>query len=124
VEVPGAGVTAAVAPVSPSQRPQRTLRAGTDLELGIIPEAVTVLPTGTRIHTSARNLWRARVVEVLRPARFGVQILRIEVGERTLAVTVTASAVKDLRLKAGSEVVVQLKATALRLRIPVREPRP
>ena len=91
-----------------------------ELELGIVPEAVTVLPAGTRIHGSARNFWRAVVVRVRRPTRFGVQILHLAVGQRSLAVTVTASAVKELRLKAGSNVVVQLKATALRLRIPVR----
>ena len=115
VEVPGAGVTAFVAP-TPAGRERRAIGPDADLELGIAPEAVTIRPRGSEAEGSARNRWVARVARVRPPDPFGVQYVQLEVGARTLTVSVTPSAVAQLGLRSGLEVTVELKATALRLR--------
>lgn len=115
VFVPDAEVSAIVAPISQRNRTPR-YRPGAQLELGIMPEAVTILPKEERVFGSARNVWPARVVAVRKPTRYGVQFVDVEVGIKPLTVAVTASAVSQLRLGQGSRVNLQLKATALRLR--------
>ncbi len=116
VSVPGAGITASVAPIGAASTWMRRLRRGADLELGIVPEAVTIVPKRTKVRGSARNVWPGRIVSMSKPVRFGVQFISLKVGHSDLSVSVTASAVSQLGLRAGSIVNVLLKATALRLR--------
>ncbi|MGI0150237.1 MAG: TOBE domain-containing protein, partial [Thermoplasmata archaeon] len=120
VEIPGAGVKAFVAPLGRSREWTRSLRPGAKLELGIVPEAVTIVPSRDRSSGSARNLWRANVIRVGGMLPYGIRLVHVKVGERSLVVAVTISAVSDLQLEPGSAVKLQLKATALRLRKPVR----
>ena len=120
VEIPGADVTALVAPIYLSRRKIASRRSGTDLELGIAPEAVTILPNRAHQKGSARNLWPARIVRFENKTRFGVRYVELAVGGNFLPVSVTASAISQMRLRVGLKVLLQLKATALRLREPSR----
>jgi len=120
VFVPDAEVSAIVAPMPQSGSRKSHYRPGRQLELGIMPEAVTILPGEKRVVGSARNVWPARVVTVRKPTRYGVQFIDLEVGIKPLTVAVTASAVSQLRLLQGSRVTLQVKATALRLRERIR----
>lgn len=119
VFVPDAGVSAFVAPIGRPRNRTGRQRLGTELELGIVPETVTILPRGARIAASAQNVWLARVIKVRKPTEYGVQFVDVEVGLKPLVVAVTASAVSQLRLRSRSKVALQLKATALRLRQPI-----
>jgi len=119
VDIPDAGVEAFVAPLGRDLEWSRTLRPGAKLELGILPEAVTIIPGRGRASGSARNLWEARVIRVSGRLPYGIRFVRLDVGKKSLVVAVTTSAVSELRLVPGSTVRLQLKATALRLRKPV-----
>ena len=120
VAVPDAGVQALVASppgVRGSQGPRRT--AGAEFELEIPPSAVALgVLGGRKTRTSARNRWTARVIRVGRVGQWGIRRIDLEVGAARLVAAVTGSAIRDLGLKSGSMVVAEVKATALRLRIP------
>lgn len=119
VDIPDAGVQAYVAPLGRSREWTRSLRPDSKLVLGILPEAVTIVPGRGRSSGSARNLWGARVIRVGRPLPYGIRFVHLDVGKKSLVVAVTTSAVSELHLGPGSTVRLQLKATALRLRKPV-----
>jgi len=51
------------------------------------------------------------------PVSFGVRFVDLKVGGLQLSAAVTAPAVDDLGMRPGSKVKVQVKATALRLRL-------
>jgi len=118
--VPEAGVTASVAPIGASWKWTSGLGQGSDLELGIVPEALTIVRRNTKVSGSARNLWPARVVRLRGPVQFGVQFVDLQVGRSPIAASVTSSAVSELRLKPGLRVKVLVKATALRLRLRLK----
>ncbi len=95
------------------------LVAGAEFELEIPSSAVTLGERGERRgRTSARNLWTARVVRVGREGRWGIRRIDLKVGAATLVAAITSSAIRDLGLEQGSTVLAEVKATALRLRLP------
>lgn len=118
VRVPGAWVEAQVAALSNSRPWDPTsLRPGEGLELEIPPSAVTLLePTGVGVRSSARNLWAGRVMRIRPGGPWGIRLVEVKVGTARLRAALTIPAVKELRLRKRSRVVVQIKATALRLR--------
>ncbi len=118
VWVSSAGVQAQVAALSP-QLPLSTSRSSRtiELELEVPPSAVTLLePSTTPPKTSARNVWRGYVTRMAPLPGWGVRLVEVAVGSARLTATLTPSAVRELSLGVGSEVLVQVKATALRLR--------
>ncbi len=118
VWVRSAGVHVQVAALSP-RLPLPTFRSSraTELELEIPPSAVTLLePARTPLKTSARNVWRGRVTRVGPLPSWGIRLVEVAVGSARLTATLTPSAVRELSLGVGSEILVQVKATALRLR--------
>jgi molybdopterin-binding protein len=86
------------------------LRAGQRVRVAYRPEDVIVGPLDSPA-TSARNRFRARVAR-LHP-RGGLVRLRLETGPSTLEAVITRSAREELGLSEGSEVIAQIKATAL-----------
>ena len=120
VAVPAAGVQVLVASAPGPERSQRRrLISGAEFELEIPSSAVTLGERGERRgRTSARNLWTARVVRVGREGRWGIRRIDLKVGAATLVAAITSSAIRDLGLEQGSTVLAEVKATALRLRLP------
>ncbi len=74
-------------------------------------EDVVIAPADARSETSARNRYLATVVR-LNPYG-GLVRLRLEADELELEAIITRQAYHDLKLKVGSRVVAQIKATAL-----------
>jgi len=120
VEVPDAGVQVLVASSPGPERSQRRPHiSGDEFELEIPSSAVTLGELSERrARTSARNLWTARVTRVGREGRWGIRRIDGKVGAATLVAAITGSASRDLGLRRGSSVLVEVKATALRLRAP------
>src|SRR2546422_7099990 len=120
VAVPDAGVQVLVASAPGPERSQRRRHlSGDEFELEIPSSAVTLGELGERrARTSARNLWTARVIRVGREGRWGIRRIDLKVGAATLVAAITGSAIRDLGLRRGSSVLVEVKATALRLRAP------
>lgn len=118
VAVPDARVRALVASGPRLEASQsHVYAAGGPLELEIPASAVTLVEfKRTRARSSARNLWPGRVIGVGREGLWGIRRVDLMVGSARLIAAVTASAVRDLGLARGSVVLVQVKATALRVR--------
>ncbi len=83
---------------------------GTRVRVAYRPEDVVIGPPDTPA-TSARNRFHARVAR-LHP-RGGLVRVRLEAGGTPLEAVITRNALEELGLAVGSEVVAQLKATAL-----------
>lgn len=86
------------------------LHVGQRVRVAYRPEDVIVGPPDSPA-TSARNRFRARVAR-LHPSG-GLVRLRLETGPSTLEAVITRAAREELGLTEGSEVVAQVKATAL-----------
>jgi molybdopterin-binding protein len=86
------------------------LGAGQRVRVAYRPEDVIVGPLDSPA-TSARNRFRARVAR-LHPSG-GLVRLRLQTGSSTLEAVITRSAREELGLSEGSEVMAQIKATAL-----------
>lgn len=84
---------------------------GEPVRIAIDPESVLV--ARRRFPTSARNVLTGRVVR-LRPLPGGLVHASIGVGPVRIPSLVTPSAVRSLGLRAGSGVVVYIKASAIR----------
>lgn len=103
----------------PTLRVAFAARAGETVQVHVDPEAV--LLAAARFPTSARNVLPASVVGVRAPPRADDDSPRwvdLRVGGHRLVASVTASAVRALRLARGRRVFAYVKATALRRRDP------
>ena len=93
----------------------REVREGTEVEVSVRADAVTVeLPDESPAPdaTSARNRFEGRVAEVVHGEAIGR--VSVAVGDERLVALLTTDSIDRMALEAGDDVVVSFKATATR----------